>query len=106
MYCVFSCVQVTLPCSASGVPTPTIEWRRADGHPLPKESTHQKNVPTPFYILLSAHFLNNVPSPFNLFCTYSLEKVISKNVTGIHTFSTFTHVCQTCIAYTFLLVHF
>ena len=28
--------QVTLPCSASGVPTPSIEWRRKDGHQLPK----------------------------------------------------------------------
>jgi len=27
---------VTLPCSASGVPTPSIEWRRKDGHQLPK----------------------------------------------------------------------
>ncbi len=34
------------------------------------------------------------------------KKVISKNVTGICTFFTFTHVRQTCFAYNFFLVHF
>ncbi len=31
--------------------------------------------------------------------------VISKNVTEICTFSTFTHIRQTCFAYNFFLVH-
>jgi hypothetical protein len=34
------------------------------------------------------------------------KKVISKNVTEICTFFTFTHVRQTCFAYNFFLVHF
>ncbi len=34
------------------------------------------------------------------------KKVISKNVTEICTFSTFTHVRQTCFAYNFILVLF
>jgi hypothetical protein len=33
-------------------------------------------------------------------------KVISKNMTKICTFFTFTHVRQTCFAYKFFLVHF
>jgi hypothetical protein len=40
-------------------------------------------------------FLKNAP-----------KKVISKNVTEICTFFTFTHVRQTCFAYNFLSVHF
>ncbi len=34
------------------------------------------------------------------------KKVISKNVSEICTFFTFTHVRQTCFAYNFFLVHF
>ncbi len=34
------------------------------------------------------------------------KKVISKNVTEIFTFFTFTHVRQTCFVYNFLCVHF
>jgi hypothetical protein len=34
------------------------------------------------------------------------QKVISKNVTKICTFSTFTHVCQTGFAYKFFLIEF
>ncbi len=34
------------------------------------------------------------------------QKVISKNVTEKCTFFTFTHVRQTCFAYSFFLVHF
>jgi hypothetical protein len=40
-------------------------------------------------------FLKNVP-----------KKVLSKNVTEICTFSTFTHVRQICFAYNLFLVHF
>ena len=36
----------------------------------------------------------------------STKKVISKNMTEICTFFTFTHVRQTCFAYNFFLVHF
>jgi hypothetical protein len=34
------------------------------------------------------------------------KKVISKNMTKICNFSTFTHVCQTCFAYSFFAVFF
>jgi hypothetical protein len=47
-----------------------------------------------------------ISNPLKKFLKYVPKKVISKNVTEICTFSTFTHVRQTCFAYNFLLLHF
>ncbi len=45
-------------------------------------------------------------NPFQRFLKNVQKKVISKNVMKICTFSTFTHVRQTCFAYNFIWVHF
>jgi hypothetical protein len=47
-----------------------------------------------------------ISNPFKKFFKNVPKKVISKNVTKICTFSTFTHVRQTCFAYNFFFVHF
>jgi hypothetical protein len=46
-----------------------------------------------------------ISNPSKKFLKNAHKKVISKNVTEIYTFFTFTHVRQTCFAYNFFLVH-
>jgi hypothetical protein len=52
----------------------------------------------------SAEFHTDFKSVEKLFI--NVKKVISKNVIEICTFSFFTHVNQTCLAYNFFWMHF